>query len=172
MAVKTIMNNVAGLRVLHDGRVVEDVTSVTLPDIEHATMELNALGMVARVNMPVMTDFNAMETSVAHNNGTNCKYLQQPGNHKLEFRSARQKYDVAKSEIGHQADRYRMTVAHVASSKGTLERGNPYGTTDRFSVMRYEEVLAGETVVLIDAINGKVKINGVDYSDQIEKLLR
>lgn len=169
---KVVMNNVAGLRVLHEGRVLEDVTSVSLPDIENETTDITGAGMVATVTMPDMTRFKAMETSVAHNNGENCKYLQQPGKRVLEVRTARQRYNVAQADIGHQADRYRMTVVHTGTSKGQVELGNPYGSTDKFSILRYEETQNGSVITLIDVMAGIIKINGVDYTNVIENLLR
>lgn len=169
---KKVFNNIAGIRVLFDGKEVEDVTSITLPDIRNTTTSIDAAGMVAAVDMPDSTHYEAMEASVAHNNGTNCALMQTPGKHTLEIRIARQVYDVAKADIAHQADRFRLSVVHKSSQKGSVERNNPLGGTEGFSVLRYEEIQGKKTILLIDAAAGKVTANGKNFSDVIQKLLQ
>jgi phage tail tube protein FII len=167
-----VFNNIAGLRVLLDGQELEDVIKVTLPDIEHTTTDISSAGMVADVKMPDMTHFAAMEVQVQHNNGRNCNLLAAPGKHTLEVRTARQVYDIAKADISHVPDRYRMIVTPTKASKGDIEKSNPYGTTNTLSVLRYEEVLNSKTVTLIDAMAGVVSVNGKEYSSEIDNLLK
>lgn len=169
---RKVLNNIAGMRVLWDGMEVEDVTRITLPNLEHATTEIAANGMIADVEIPDMTHFKAMTLSIAHNNGVNCDKLSTPKKHRIEIRTARQKYDIPEAEIGHEPDRYRATVLHKTTTKGDLEKSNPYGSTDEFAVVRYEEIIDGKTVVLLDAMTGQVIINGKNYYDEVEQYLK
>ena len=57
------------------------------------------------------------------------------------------------------------------AQKGNLESGNPYGSTETYSVVRYEEELNGVTTVLIDIPGGIVEFDGVRYSDKVANLL-
>lgn len=166
-----VYNNVAGFRLYNDGRVTEDVTAVTLPDIKHPTDTIDVAGMAVAVDMPNHTHLDAMELSVAHNNGVNCRYLIDPGKHFIELRTARQCYNVNKGNIDHESVKYRMTCVHKESSKGSVELNNPLGSTEKYSVLRYEEEIDGEVVTLIDAMAGTIKINGVDYTSAIESML-
>jgi P2 family phage contractile tail tube protein len=166
-----VYNNVVDHRILDNGRVCEDVTSVTLPNISHPTTTIDAAGMVMAVDMPDTTRLEAMEYSVSHNNGVNCKHLQNPGKHILETRLARQRYNVARGEVELESVKFRITGVHKGTDKGSVERGNPLGSTDKFSVLRYEEEINGEIVTIIDAMAGILKFNGRDVTNTVANLL-
>ena len=168
---KRVYNNVAGFRVIDNGRVTEDVTSVELPTITHPTTPISAAGMAVDVDMPNTTHLNAMEYGVAHNNGVNCKYLANPGKHTTEVRTVRQRYNVAKGVIEYKSVKYRMTGVHKETAKGKIEMNNPYGSTDKYSVLRYEEEVDGSIVTIVDAMSGIIRYNGKDYTSVIENML-
>lgn len=166
-----VYNNVVGHRVLDGTTVCEDVTSVTLPTITHPTTKFDAAGMAMAVEMPQTAHLDAMDFSISHNNGTNCHLLGTPGKHIIETRVVRQCYDVAGADIGHKQVKYRITGAHVSTEKGKIETGNPYGSTEKYSVLRYEEIIDGTTTVLVDAM-GSITFNGVSFTDPVESLLK
>lgn len=163
--------NVEDYRLLDNGRKCEDVTSFTPPMIEHPVTEVKSNGMVMDIDIPNMYHYNAMEFSVAHNNGTNCRYLSDPGLHTIEGRIARQNYVTALGEVELELVKIRALGAHKSSEKGSIETGNPYGSTEKYSVLRYEEEIDGEIVTLIDSTAGIIRINGVDYSSKLSSLL-
>lgn len=167
-----IYNNVVDHRLKDGGLVVEDVTSVTLPTIEHPTTTIASAGMVMDVDVPNTAHLNAMEMSVSHNNGVNSQYLAAPGKHSLDFRVARQRYNVAGGDIGYESVKYRVIGMHKATDKGTIETNNPYGSTEKFSILRYEEEVNGKVVTLIDATAGIIRINGKDCTSAVENLLK
>lgn len=167
-----VYNNVEGNRVLDNGKVCEDVTSFTLPTISHPTSTISASGMAADVDIPNTTHLDAMEFGVSHNNGVNCNLLANPGKHTLEGRAVRQRYNVSKGEIEHESVKWRVTGVHKSTEKGNIETGNPYGSTEKYSVLRFEEIVAGVTTVLIDAMAGIIKFNGKSYTDPVENLLK
>lgn len=166
-----VYSNVVGKRLIDNGRVVEDVQKIGLPTLEHPTNTIKADGMVADVDMPNMARYKAMEFTVAHNNGVNCKHLGSPGKHLVEARLARQNYDVAAGSDGMESVKFRLTGLHKATEKGSIEEDNPYGSTDKYSLLRYEEEIAGEIVTVIDVMAGIIRINGVDYTNAVETLL-
>lgn len=167
-----VYNNIEGNRVLDNGKVCEDVTSFTLPTVSHPTNTISASGMAMDVDIPNTTHLEAMEFSVSHNNGVNCAALANPGKHNLEGRAVRQRYNVAKGEIEHESVKYRVIGVHKSTEKGSIETGNPYGSTDKYSVLRYEEIIDGVTTVLVDAMAGVITFNGKSYTDQVENLLK
>jgi phage tail tube protein FII len=162
--------NVEGSRVINDGRVTEDVTSVSLPTISHPTTSIDALGMALAIDMPDPTRIEAMEFGISHNNGLNGRYLSEPGRHFIETRVVRQRYDVAIGEVNHESVKVRVTCMHKSTEKGTIETGNPYGSTEKYSVMRYEEEINGEIVTVVDS-TGIVRWNGKDYRSVVESML-
>lgn len=162
--------NVEGSRVINDGRVTEDVTSVSLPTISHPTTSIDALGMALAIDMPDPTRVEAMEFGISHNNGLNGRFLSEPGRHFIETRVVRQRYDVAIGEVNHESVKVRVTCMHKSTEKGTIETGNPYGSTEKYSVMRYEEEINGEIVTVVDS-TGVVRWNGKDYRSVVESML-
>ncbi len=166
-----VYNNVEGHRAIDNDRVVEDVTSFTLPTIKHPTTTIAASGMAMDVDMPNTTHLDAMEFSIAHNNGVNCRHLADPGKHFLEARVVRQRYNVAAGEIEHESVKFRVTGVHTETDKGSIETGNPYGSTEKYAVLRYEEEVNGEITTIIDAMAGLIKFNGKDFTNVIENLL-
>lgn len=171
-----VYNNVEGHRVFDTmagvQRVCEDVTKIGLPTIKFASTELkNIAGMAADVDMPTPTHVEAMELTVYHNNGVNCRYLGMPGKHMIEARIVRQRYVNAAGEIEHESVKYRITGAHKETQKGDIETGSPYGSTEKYSILRYEEEVDGEVTTVIDAMAGIIKYNGVEYTDVIESML-
>lgn len=167
-----VYNNVEGHRVINNGRVTEDVTSVSLPTIEHPTSTISSAGMAMDVDMPNTTHLNAMEFGVSHNNGVNCKLLAVPGKHTIETRIVRQRYSVTNGVIEHESVKFRIVGVHKSTEKGNIETGNPFGSTDKYSVLRYEEEINGEITTVIDAMAGVIKFNGVDYTSTIENMLK
>ena len=168
---KKVYNNVEDHRLIDNGRTVEDVTSVTLPTVEHPTVDIDAAGMAGVVSMPNSVKINSMEFSVAHNNGVNCERLCDSGKHTIEFRLVRQRYNVAKGEIEHESVKYRVTGVHKSTEDGTVQAGNPLGSTDKYSVLRYEKIIDGKTTTLVDVMTGTIKFNGKDVTNVVQNML-
>ena len=168
---KKVYSNVVGQRLIDNGRVAEDVQKIGLPTLEHPTNTVKASGMAMEVDIPDKTRFKAMEFTVEHNNGVNCNHLCSPGKHLIEARVARQYFDVAGGDENHESVKWRLTGLHKSVDKGSIEEGNPYGSTEKYSLVRFEEEIAGEIVTIIDAMAGIVKINGVEYTSAVENLL-
>ncbi len=166
-----VYNNVEGHRLLDNGNVCEDVTKVGLPTVKHPTTSISTSGMVMDVDMPDTTHLEAMDFTVYHNNGVNCEHLGDPGKHSLELRVVRQRYNVAISEIEHESVKIRIIGVHVETQKGDIETGSPYGSTEKYSVLRFEEEVNGIVTTVIDAAAGIIKYNGVDVTGVIENLL-
>ena len=168
---KKVYSNVEDHRLLDGSDVVEDVTTVVLPTVEHPTVTIDAAGMAGAVDFPNDVKTNAMELQVNHNNGVNGTKLAQPGKHTIEFRTVRMRYNVAKGESEHESVKYRFVCRHKSTEEGTVEAGNPLGSTERFSVLRYEKIMDGVTVTLVDLMAGIIKVNGVDYTNVVQSML-
>ncbi len=168
---KKVYNNVVGHRLVDNGRVAEDVTSVGIPNIEHPTTTVSSSGMAMDVDIPNMAHVNAMELSISHNNGVNCRYLSDPGKHNIEVRVARQKYNVAEGDNEYEGVKFRFIAVFKSAEDGTIENGNPYGSTNKYSILRYEKEINGELVTVIDAMSGIIRVNGKDCISPVESLL-
>lgn len=168
---KYVRCNVEDHRVLDGKNKCEDITKIDLPTIEHPTTAVKSAGMVMDVDFPNIYRYNAMELAIHHNNGTNCQKLSKPGIHNIETRVARQKYVTSKGEVELELVKVRVKGAHKSTEKGSIETDNPYGSTEKYSIIRYEEEWNGEVWTLIDSTAGKIIIEGVDYSSELSSLL-
>jgi len=166
-----VYNNVVDHRLVNNGIVTEDITSVTLPAIEHPTVNIVAAGVTGDVDMPNTSRVSAMELAISHNNGNNCQYLTNPNKHTIEFRLARQRYNVKKGMLEHEGVKYRITGVHKSTEHGTVEAGNPLGSTERFTVLRFERIVNGETDTIVDVMSGVLKFNGHDLVSEVQALL-
>jgi len=169
---KRVYCNIEKHRILDNKKEIEDVTKFGLPTIAHPTTDVKSSGMAMDVAMPDTTHLNAMDFTIYHNNGINCALLAQPGKHSIEARTARQRYDVAKGEIKHESVKFRIICVHVETQKGDIETGNPYGSTEKYSVLRYEEEVDGKVTTIADAMAGLIKFNGKDCTSEVDNLLK
>lgn len=169
---KRVYCNIEKHRIMDNSREVEDVTKFGLPTIAHPTTDVKSSGMAMDVSMPDTTHLNAMDFTIYHNNGVNCNYLAQPGKHNIEARTVRQRYDVTAGEIKHESVKFRIICVHVETQKGDIESGNPYGSTEKYSVLRYEEEVDGVVTTIADAMAGLIKFNGVDCVSEVDNLLK
>ena len=168
---KKVYNNVESYKMFDGADTVEDVTSVSLPTIEHPTTEIKAAGMAGDIDMPNLLHINSMSYSIAHNNGLNSHLLPLPRRHEQELRIARQVYDVNGAEIGYESVKCRFVGVHVKTEKGSVESGNPMGSTEDYSCLRYEEEVNGTVRMLVDIMANKIVFNGVDYTNDINQFL-
>ena len=169
---KKIKINVEDHKLIDNNRVCEDITQVVLPDFEHPTTAVdNVSGMAMNLDVPNPSRFNSSEIQVAHNNGVNCEYLDMPGKHSMEFRMARQTFDTSKTDIKHEGVKFRVTGLFKKVTKGTVETGNPWGSTCSYGIVRYEEIVDGTQTFLVDATGNKLVVNGKSFTDDISSLL-
>ena len=164
--------NVEDHRLIDGNKTVEDVTKVGLPTIKHKTTTIDVAGMAMAVDMPDTTHLEASDFTIYHNNGVNGEVLAVPGKHTVEFRTVRQRYDVAKGVIAHESVKYRLVGTHVETQKGDIESGSPFGSTDKYSLLRYEEEINGKVNTVIDAMAGVIKYNGKAYTDEVQNMLK
>ena len=168
---KNVRCNVEDYRVFHDGNRVEDVTKADLPQITKSTTSVKAAGMIMDVDFPNWYHFEAMEMGLSHNNGNGCSRLTMPGPHNVELRVARQNYSVSQGDMDLELVKVRARLIHKSTEKGSIETNNPLGSNEKFSVLRYEEEIAGEIITLIDSTAGRLILDGVDYSDRMTSIL-
>lgn len=172
---KRVYNNVEGHRLIDRTKgqeyIVEDVTKVGLPTVSHPTTTIEKVaGMAMDVEMPNPTHAEAMELTIYHNNGLNCPVLENP-EHEFEFRIVRQRYNVTEGRIEHEGAKFRIKATFKSKEGGDIETGSPMGATCKYSVLRYEEEINGEIINCIDAVQGTLRKNGVDYIDEINQFL-
>lgn len=168
---KQVHNKVIDHRLLDGSTLVEDVTSVDLPEIEFDNDEVDIPGAAAKINVILTNRVNAMTVTINHNNGNGCEGLNSPELHKIELRVAQQVITTSTGVAGAKGVKVRFAGYPMKISDGSVERGNPLGASVQYSVQRYEKEVAGKVVTCIDALAGILIINGKDYANVVNKLL-
>lgn len=163
--------NIVDHLIMDDGVEVEDVTSITLPDVDFTRTEFDPSGMAGVIELANPTHLEKMSYTIAHNNGRNTEKLSTPEIHQQEFRIARQNLDVAGVQLEYSSVKYRVAGQAVKTSDGSVERGNPLGSTVEYACIKFIKEIDGAVVTHIDLSAGIVIINGRNYSDQIRSIL-
>ncbi len=168
---KIIYNNVIDHRLLDGDVTVEDVMTITPPEIKFKTTEMDVAGMIGAIDIPDISGLEKMTMDINHNKGLNHEVLNTPGKHKFEFRIARQRLSTSNAELSAEGVKIRVTAMFVGEKRSEVERGNPMATTNTYSVLRFEEEVNGKQTTCIDVLAGIVKVNGKDYSNDYQHLL-
>lgn len=164
-----MIGSVTAQRTLFDGEQLDDVASVSLPDITATTTTVNLPG--GEVDLP-STLYGAMEITVSFR-GLNSKtaVLYDTGVHKLEHRYVQEELD----ENGGVREQLAKAYADVIAKNrtpGTPEMGAQQENEASFEVLRYRLVVDGVEILLIDKRTGQIVINGKDRSSERLNLLK
>ena len=161
------MGAVLATKVLCDNDVVAEDVSITLPDINFVTSEVNGLG---KINIPTcLTEaLQSTITSVGMDQG----FFNMLGLSSKIF-----EYRFVKSSLDTSGDTgvkgYKAFLKGLTSNipGGGVEPGSSWSGDVTFEVTRYQLYADGVEKILIDKIKGICKINGKDYAKEIQSLL-
>ncbi|MBE7708906.1 MAG: protoporphyrinogen oxidase [Cyanobacteria bacterium SIG32] len=161
------MGAVLATKVLCDNDVVAEDVSITLPDINFVTSEVNGLG---KINIPTcLTEaLQSTITSVGMDRG----FFNMLGLSSKTF-----EYRFVKSSLDTSGDTgvkgYKAFLKGLTSNipGGGVEPGSSWSGDVTFEVTRYQLYADGVEKILIDKIKGICKINGKDYAKEIQSLL-
>lgn len=154
--------------VYKDGELVAKDVTVTLPNINYLTAEHKAMGTV---ELPVLGQIEAMEAAVTKKGyDSGLAKLARPEAMNLEFRFVQ---DVIDSDNVSKPEGCKAFLRAVPKTLpgGDLEPGNVGDTQVTFAVTRYQLIVGGEELCLIDQLKGIQRIYGTDYAKSINSLL-
>lgn len=154
--------------VYKDGELVAKDVTVTLPNVNYATAEHKAMGTV---ELPILGQIEAMEAAVTKKGyDAGLAKLARPEAANLEFRFVQ---DVIYSDNVSKPEGCKafMRVVPKTLPGGDLEPGATGDTQVTFAVTRYQLIVGGEELCLIDQLKGIQRIHGTDYAKSINSLL-
>lgn len=154
--------------VYKDGELVAKDVTVTLPNINYLTAEHKAMGTV---ELPVLGQIEAMEAAVTKKGyDSGLAKLARPEAMNLEFRFVQ---DVIDSDNVSKPEGCKAFLRAVPKTLpgGDLEPGSVGDTQVTFAVTRYQLIVGGEELCLIDQLKGIQRIYGTDYAKSINSLL-
>ena len=154
--------------VYSDGELVAKDVNVTLPSVNYMTAEHKAMGTV---ELPMLGQIEAMEASVTKKGyDAGLATLAQPEAKNLEIRFVQ---DVVTAEGVSQPEGCKAFLRAVPKTLpgSDLEPGATGDTQVTFAVTRYQLIVGGKELCLVDQLKGIQRINGKDYAKSINSLL-
>ena len=163
-----IKGAILGSTVYKDGDLVARDVTVTLPDVSFATAEHKAMGTL---ELPMLGQLEAMEASVTKTGyDKGVAQLAEPEAKNLEFRFVQ---DVIGSDNVSKPEGCKAFMRCVPKilPGGDLEPGSKTEQQITLAVSRYQLIVGGVEICLIDQLKGILRINGKDYATYINSLL-
>lgn len=163
-----IKGAILGSSVYKDGVLVARDITITLPDVSFATAEHKAMGTL---ELPMLGQLETMEASVTKTGyDSGLAQLAQPEAQNLEFRFVQ---DVIGSDNVSKPEGCKAFMRCVPKilPGGDLEPGSKTEQQITFAVSRYQLIVGGLEICLIDQLKGILKINGKDYANSVYSLL-
>lgn len=158
---------VTGATLYINGKLVARDATITLPEITPMTAEVKAMGTMTQ---PLWELLENMELTVAKV-GVDLGFREAivPGTSSIEARFTQTQTD---------ANGKTKTIMCKAFCKGqslsipgiSVEVGNPSENEVPYSLTRYQLFVNGADAILVDRLAGKVRINGVDYTNGLAGL--
>lgn len=163
-----IKGAILGSSVYKDGELVARDVTITLPDVSFATAEHSAMGTL---ELPMIGQLEALEASVTKTGyDKGLAQLAQPEAQNLEFRFVQDVIDSNNVSTPEGCKAFLRAVPKILPG-GDLELGSKTEQQITLAVSRYQLIVGGIEICLIDQLKGILKINGKDYAKSINSLL-
>lgn len=154
--------------VYKDGELVAKDVTVTLPSVTYLTAEHKALGTM---ELPMAGQIEAMEASVTKKGyDVGLAKLAQLEAYNLEVRFV-QDVITADGVSKPEGCKAFMRVVPKTLPGSDLEPGAVGDTQVTLAVSRYQLIVGGNEICLVDQLKGIQRINGKDYAKSINSLL-
>lgn len=170
---KTIQYKVKGDD--QNGKMVEisDTADVQLPDIEKMTDTVKGAGILGEIDMPTLGQIGSMGCTINFRaDNQHCALLARPGFIKLEIIWVNETVDSTLGKTETQQNKAFMTVMNKKFGTGKIEVGASMESSMEFEVLSYRKVVNGIETMLLDKLNFKFVINGVDYMEKVKNALQ
>ncbi len=145
-------------------QLIDDAADLQLPSIEKLTDTLKGAGILGEIDLPVYGQVSSMVFTV-NNRADNPKYamLSRPGPIDFEVVWTNDTVDSGNMSVGIQVNKVFMTGFNKKYDPGKIEVGGTTDGSSEFEITYYRKLSNGAETILIDKLNGKYAINGVDY---------
>lgn len=152
--------------------LIDDSSDLKLPSIEKMTDTIKGAGIMGEIDLPVFGQLGSMVFTVS-NRADNSQYamLSRPGQIKFEVGWVTDIFDSSNVAVGLQANKVFMTAINKKYEAGKIEVGAGADGSSEFEVIYYRKIVNGIEVLLIDKLNYKYVVNGIDYMDSLRAAL-
>jgi len=153
--------------------LIDDSADLQLPSIEKLTDTIQGAGIMGEIDMPTYGQLSSMTFSV-NNRADNPQYamLSRPGQIKAEVAWVTDIFDSSQVRVGIQANKVFMTMINKKYDPGKIEVNSGADGSSEFEVVYYRKIVDGKEVLLIDKLNYKYVVNGIDYMESMRAALQ
>lgn len=153
--------------------LIDDSSDLSLPSIEKLSDTIKGAGIMGEIDLPTFGQLGSMVFAIS-NRADNAQYamLSRPGQIKFEVAWVTDVFDSSNVNVGLQANKVFMTTINKKYEAGKIEVGAGADGTSEFEVIYYRKITDGREVLLIDKLNYKYVVNGIDYMDSLRAALQ
>ena len=153
--------------------LIDDSSDLTLPSIEKMSDTLKGAGIMGEIDLPTFGQLGSMVFTIS-NRADNAQYamMSRPGQIKFEVAWVTDIFDSSNVKVGLQANKVFMTTINKKYEAGKIEVGSGADGSSEFEVIYYRKITDGREVLLIDKLNYKYVVNGIDYMNSLRAALQ
>lgn len=153
---------------VEDALAAKDIR-FTLPEVLMQTADVQAMGTLS---LPLIGLLENMELSITEVGlSVNSAKINKLEKQTFEFRWVQEKIADDGSVKMEGCKAFIRTAPGTGIPGVAVENGSVTELEGSYNVTRYQLYVDGEEVILVDRISGILKINGVDYYDQVKSLI-
>lgn len=150
---------------------IPNMVAFSTPDVAFGSSEMNGSGMIGAVNVPDKCNIESMEASVTTSSDSgNAKLLNDPDGVEIILNWA---IDKIGTDGSSEYIAYRAVIKGWATvvPGGEKKKGEAAEIEHKIAPWYYKLDINGKTVVLVDKLDPKLEINGVDRLEKLNKAL-
>lgn len=150
---------------------IVNLVAFAVPDVTPGQNELKGAGMIGAINIPDLTNIEAMEASITTSDDSDtASLLNDPDGVELVLHWA---VDKVGAGVSSEYIAYRAVIKGYPSvvPGGEKKPGEATEIEHKISPWYYKLQIDGEEVILIDLFNSKCEINGKDMMKKLNKAL-
>lgn len=153
--------------------MIDDSSDLKLPSIEKMTDTIKGAGIMGEIDLPTFGQIGSMVFTIS-NRADNAQYatLSRPGQIKFEVSWLVDVFNSNDVNVGIQSNKVFMTAINKKYEAGKVEVGSGADGSSEFEVIYYRKIIDGVEVLLIDKLNYKYAVNGIDYMDALRAALQ
>lgn len=151
--------------------ILQDTKTVKRPDIEYTSDTIKGPGLLGEIDMPTLAAVSSMSHEIGLRRETvDSANLMAPEIHSLELDWDTDVLNPTSGKIEVSHNKEIIKCLPKSFSPGSIEGNTSEDGTLKVEDLYYKRIQDGQALDEIDKLNGKLMINGVDYTGQISTL--
>ncbi|MCC8156358.1 MAG: phage major tail tube protein [Oscillospiraceae bacterium] len=148
------------------------MAEATLPDLDSIKDEIQGAGLMGKIEIPIIGQFEAMTLGLTFRTHTaEAVTLCEQRYHTIQLYEAVQQTNDTSGELEIKQTRHVFKVMPKTYKAGTVAPATSASASGEYAVHYWAEYVDGEKVLEIDPVGRKCYINGTDYYADVRTAL-